>query len=110
MSIPFPPDFEKDVTTLPFAGQRQPFTGAFPPFAAPLPLFFRPPAELLLLLAEPCEADFFGVAGALALLDDGLEGAGCAFFELLPPALDERLAVCVEELAGGRVRRSFCPG
>ena len=106
MSIPFPPDFEKVVTTFPFAGQRQPLKVVLPPFAAALLLFFRLPVEAVFLPPDVCEADFFEVVGAFLVFVELPE----AFLALLVDLPDERLAVFVEELPGGRVSRSFCPG
>ena len=80
MSIPFPPERENDVTTLPFDGQRQRFTGALPAFVAPLALFLRLPLEVVFLLPDfftgALEADFEDVPGARALLLWLPEGGG----------------------------------
>jgi len=94
MSIPFPPDRENDVTTLPLAGQYQRFTGAFPPFAAPLPLFFSFADDAVFLPPDACEADFLVPDGALE-----------ALLELADDVLEDRRFD-----AGGGDRRSFCPG
>lgn len=94
MSIPFPPDRENDVTTLPLAGQRQLFTGAFSPFAAPLLLFFSFPDDAVFLPLDAFEADFLVLDGALAVL--------------LELAEDDFADVRFD--AGGGERRNFCPG
>jgi hypothetical protein len=103
MSIPFPPERENDVTTLPFAGQRQRFTGALPAFAVLLALFLRLPLEVAFLLPDfftgALEDDFDDVPGALALLLWLLEGGGRGFFLML----SER----VEAVLGGFVSRNF---
>ena len=88
MSMPFPPERENDVTTLPFAGQNQRFTDAFPPFAATLLLFFRLPEEVDFLLFDAFGVDFEAV---------------------VEPRVPAGLLLG-EAVFGGFVRRSFWPG
>lgn len=108
--MPFRPEAENEVTTLPLAGHRQRFTGTLPSFAARLPPFFRPPEEVvdLLLDAFPEVGDdlFAGLSGARALGLWPLAGAGRAFFSMLPEALAERCAERVEAVGGGCVSRN----
>lgn len=111
MSIPFPPDRGKDVTTVPFAGHCQRFTGALPSFAARFLLFFRPPEEAADLLPDvfprDLDGDFDGVLeavpGARELWLWLTEGADRVFFSVPCDALDERW---VETVRGGCVSRS----
>ena len=81
MSIPFPPEREKDVTTLPLAGHRQRFTAALLVFAVRELLFLELLAEADFLLVVVLRVDFFGAFAAV-----------------------------VEAVLGGLVRRSFWPG
>ena len=91
MSIPFPPERENDVTTLPFAGHCQRFTGALSYVAAAVVLFFE----------RLVEAGFFGALAAVPVDAAGARGL------LL---LDLRAAVVVDAVFGGLVRRSLWPG
>jgi hypothetical protein len=88
MSMPFPPERENDVTTLPFAGQYQRFTAALPPFAAALLLFFRLPEDVDFLRLDAVAADFEPVVGRRVLA----------------------LFLLGEAVLGGLLRRSFWPG
>ena len=90
MSIPFPPERENDVTTLPLAGHCQRFTGALLTFAALEVLFLERLLEADFLLVVLLRVEFFG------------------FFAAVP--VDVRGAFEVEALAGGLFRRSFWPG
>jgi hypothetical protein len=101
MSIPFPPEREKDVTTLPLAGHRQRFTAALLDFAALELLFFELLAEADFLLVVVLRVDFFGAFEAVPV-----DAAGARALLLL----DVRGAAVVEAVLGGLVRRSFWPG
>ena len=90
MSIPFPPERENDVTTLPLAGHCQPFTGALPAFAALEVLFLERLLEADFLLVVVLRVETFG------------------FFAAVP--VDVRGAFDIEAVVGGLLRRSFWPG
>jgi hypothetical protein len=107
MSIPFPPDREKGVTTFPFAGQYQRFTGAFPSFAASLSCFFRLPAETVFLLLDAFEVDLAGVPDAWVLLVLPRTGGGKGFLAPLPEVPGEGCVVRVAAVLGGCESRSF---
>lgn len=98
MSIPFPPEREKDVTTLPLAGHRHRFTAALLVFAVRELLFFELLAEADFLLVVVLRVDFFGAFAAVPV------GARALLL------LDVRGAAVVEAVLGGLVKRSFWPG